>query len=81
MPEHFKNICSAIDQLPPDLDFDVPPLSEATGLSQHLGDLMSEAGSASEPVEPDIQSSNAWQQGGTPGTSFTVPEGGKRRKA
>ncbi|KAL2131237.1 hypothetical protein VTI74DRAFT_5388 [Chaetomium olivicolor] len=31
MPEHFKNICSAIDQLPSDLDFDVPPLSEATG--------------------------------------------------
>ncbi|AEO58603.1 hypothetical protein MYCTH_2306056 [Thermothelomyces thermophilus ATCC 42464] len=26
MPEHFKNICSAIDQLPSDLDFDVPPL-------------------------------------------------------
>ncbi|KAL2257751.1 hypothetical protein VTK26DRAFT_9221 [Humicola hyalothermophila] len=33
MPEHFKNICSAIDQLPADLDFDVLPLSEATGLS------------------------------------------------
>lgn len=29
MPAHFKNICSAIDQLPPDLAFDVPPLSEA----------------------------------------------------
>ncbi|KAK4101193.1 hypothetical protein N658DRAFT_426065 [Parathielavia hyrcaniae] len=33
MPAHFKNICSAIDQLPSDLNFDVPPLSEATGLS------------------------------------------------
>ncbi|KAK4675070.1 hypothetical protein QC764_501610 [Podospora pseudoanserina] len=26
MPAHFKNICSAIDQLPWNLDFDVPPL-------------------------------------------------------
>jgi hypothetical protein len=40
MPKHFENICSAIDQLPSDLDFDVPPLSEATGLSQGLGNLM-----------------------------------------
>lgn len=33
MPKHFENVCSAIDQLPSDLDFDVPPLSKATGLS------------------------------------------------
>ena len=30
MPAHFKSICSVIDQLPSDLDFNVPPLSEAT---------------------------------------------------
>ncbi|KJZ68642.1 hypothetical protein HIM_11972 [Hirsutella minnesotensis 3608] len=35
MPEHFKKICSAIDQLPSDLDFNVPALAE-TGLSQSL---------------------------------------------
>ncbi|KAK3693110.1 hypothetical protein B0T22DRAFT_525606 [Podospora appendiculata] len=29
MPKHFEDICSAIDQLPTELDFDVPPLSEA----------------------------------------------------
>ncbi|TFB05314.1 hypothetical protein CCMA1212_003293 [Trichoderma ghanense] len=34
MPAHFEGICSAIDQLPSDLDFDVPSLSKATGLSQ-----------------------------------------------
>ncbi len=34
---------------------------EATGLSQDLGNLMSEAGSASEPVERDSRSSNAGQ--------------------
>ncbi|KAL8383534.1 hypothetical protein RB595_010642 [Gaeumannomyces hyphopodioides] len=70
MPTHFKNICSAIDQLPSDLDFDVPPLSETTGLSQGLGSLMqSDAGSVSGPVEQDVQSSNAEQQGLTPDTS------------
>ncbi|AEO56307.1 hypothetical protein MYCTH_2301073 [Thermothelomyces thermophilus ATCC 42464] len=76
MPEHFKNICSAIDQLPLELDVDAPPLSDTTtGLSQDLGGLMqSDAGSVSQ----DSQSSNARQQGRTPDTSFTVP--GKRRK-
>ncbi|KAL2264414.1 hypothetical protein VTK26DRAFT_3301 [Humicola hyalothermophila] len=33
MPEHFKKICSAIDQLPSNLGSDNPPLSEATGPS------------------------------------------------
>ncbi|KAK5651291.1 hypothetical protein OQA88_12635 [Cercophora sp. LCS_1] len=56
MPIHFKNICSAIDQLPSDLDFDAPPLSEATGLSQDLGNLLrSDAGSASSPIGHDNQ--------------------------
>ncbi|KAK3357249.1 hypothetical protein B0T25DRAFT_151590 [Lasiosphaeria hispida] len=81
MPAHFKNVCSAIDQLPSNLDFDVPPLSEATGLSQDLGNLMqSNAGSVSVPVEQDSQSSNAEQQGVTPDTSFTGPGPVKRRK-
>ncbi|KAG5804260.1 hypothetical protein H9Q74_001692 [Fusarium xylarioides] len=35
MPAHFKKICSAINQLPANLDFDVPSLPE-TGLSQDL---------------------------------------------
>ena len=75
MPAHFKNICSAIDQLPSDLNFDVPPLSEATGLSQDLGNLMqSDASCASVPDERGSQSSNAEQQGVTPGTSFSEPK-------
>ncbi|KAK0655483.1 hypothetical protein B0T16DRAFT_341669 [Cercophora newfieldiana] len=72
MPAHFKNICSAIDQLPSDLNFDIPPLSEATGLSQDLGNLMQ-----SVPDERGSQSSNAEQQAVTSGTSFSEP---KRRK-
>ncbi|KAK3339427.1 hypothetical protein B0H65DRAFT_591700 [Neurospora tetraspora] len=78
MPKHFENICSAINQLPSELNFDVPPLSEATGLSQDLGTLMqSDASCASLPDEGGSQSSNAGQQAVTPGTSFSGP---KRRK-
>jgi hypothetical protein len=72
MPEHFKNICSAIDQLPSNLDFDVPPLPEATGLSQDLGSLMQSNASS------DSQLSNAERQSVASDTSFTVPGGGKR---
>jgi hypothetical protein len=88
MPAHFKNICSAIDQLPSNLG--VPPLSEATGLSeaaglseatglsQDLGNLMQpDASCASMPGERGSQLSNAEEQALTPDTSFS---GAKRRK-
>ncbi|KAK3399360.1 hypothetical protein B0T20DRAFT_409922 [Sordaria brevicollis] len=80
MPKHFENLCSAIDQLPSDLNFDVPPLSEAASsrLSQDLGHLMhSNASCASLAGERGSQSSDAGQQAATPGTSFSRP---KRRK-
>jgi hypothetical protein len=34
MPNHFKRLCSVMDELPSDPDFNVPPLSEGTGHSQ-----------------------------------------------
>lgn len=78
MPKHCEYIYSAINQLPSELDFDVPPLSEAARLSQDLGNLMqSDASCASLPDERGSQSSNAGQQAVTPGTSFSEP---KRRK-
>ncbi|KAH0494640.1 hypothetical protein TgHK011_001255 [Trichoderma gracile] len=79
MPAHFESICSAIDQLPSDLDFDVPPLSIATGLSQDLGNsLQSDASCASMPDERSSRSSNGEQQAVIPGTSFSRVA--KRRK-
>ncbi|KAF2187895.1 hypothetical protein K469DRAFT_724986 [Zopfia rhizophila CBS 207.26] len=36
MPTHFKRLCSAIDDLPLELDFDVRPLLQGSGLSQGL---------------------------------------------
>ena len=81
MPSHFKNICSAIDQLPPSVDFDVPAPSETTGLSQDVGNLMqSDTDSASVLAEGDSQLSNAEQHTTSPDTSFTRPEVVKRRK-
>ncbi|OTA01259.1 hypothetical protein A9Z42_0015710 [Trichoderma parareesei] len=79
MPAHFESICSAIDQLPSGLNFDVPPLSEATGLSQDLGNLLqSDASCASMPDGWDSQSSNGEQQAVTPDTSSSGVA--KRRK-
>lgn len=79
MPTHFKRICSAIDQLPSELNFDILSQPE-TGLSQDLESLMQSVGSASLPIDQDSQSSNVGQgQVATPGTSFTVPQVKKRR--
>lgn len=52
MPLHFKMICSAIDQLPSDIDFGVDPLPEA-GLSAATSS-QSPLGSTEQPlVTPD----------------------------
>ncbi|GAP91804.1 putative unnamed protein product [Rosellinia necatrix] len=59
MPTHFKMICSAIDQLPSNLDFDVASLSK-TGHSQHLSQHLSrsDADSVLLSVERDNRSNN-----------------------
>ncbi|KAI0407507.1 hypothetical protein F4802DRAFT_554132 [Xylaria palmicola] len=81
MPDHFERICSAIDQLPSKVDFDIQTLSESTGLSQGLENLAaSEADSASLLVDEDGQSNKAGQVA-TPGTSFSKPGPAKRRKS
>ena len=65
MPTHFKRICSVIDKLPPDINFEVSKLqfSEGSGLSQPLeGQSLaqnSNADSASKMGKDDSQSSLA----------------------
>ncbi|KAH8725622.1 hypothetical protein GQ44DRAFT_749417 [Phaeosphaeriaceae sp. PMI808] len=72
MPSHFERLCSAADQIPADLDFSVPQLSQSFGLSQDL-----ERHHLSGSSQPDSQSQGNSQQntGGardtTPDTSFT----------
>ncbi|PNP49477.1 hypothetical protein THARTR1_09799 [Trichoderma harzianum] len=71
MPKHFKRICSAIDQLPSDLNFNVPALSESTGLSQRLDSLArSEADLA--PTNANNQFHEAGQMNSL-ATSFSEP--------
>ncbi|KAF2258002.1 hypothetical protein CC78DRAFT_505403 [Lojkania enalia] len=71
MPNHFKRLCSVIDQLPPELDFDVAPLPQDSGLSQDLEShhlSRSFAGSASQTGNDESRSGDG---GITPNTSFT----------
>ncbi|KAK3503320.1 hypothetical protein B0T13DRAFT_493149 [Neurospora crassa] len=79
VPDHFKRICSAIDQLlVPDSGVSSP--SEATGLSQNLGHLMQ---SEQPMVTPSQDVGNALQSEqptATPDTSRTRPTAAKRRK-
>ncbi|KAF2005398.1 hypothetical protein P154DRAFT_571121 [Amniculicola lignicola CBS 123094] len=79
MPSHFKRLCSAIDQIPADLDFSVPQLSQSFGLSQDL-----ERHHLSGSSQPDSQSQELSQpstdgaRGTTPNTSFTGRGASKR---
>jgi hypothetical protein len=82
MPTHLKRICSVIDELPPDLDFEVSRQSEPgeSGLSQgleshHLSGQTSH--DAASPEEADSQSSRVGSQDVTLDTSLSQrTEGG-----
>ncbi|KAH6699914.1 hypothetical protein BKA61DRAFT_562017 [Leptodontidium sp. MPI-SDFR-AT-0119] len=76
MPTHLKRICSVIDDLPPDLDFEVSEQSEPgeSGLSQgleshHLSDQTSH--DAASLDEADSQSSRVSSRDVTPDTSLS----------
>ena len=80
MPTHFKRICSVVDELPSDINFELSQQSElefpeASGLSQELhGQHLSQqpiAESASLLEEHDSQSSIVDLQGSTPNTSVS----------
>ena len=69
MPLHIKRICSAIDGLPPGIDFD---LSQSASFSQ--SGLLSSQQSNAESIfmgEDDSQSSLMGSQEVIPNTSFT----------
>ncbi|KAK0302016.1 hypothetical protein LTR82_018030 [Friedmanniomyces endolithicus] len=82
MPKHFERICSAIDEFPPEVNFDMTPQSElhfteGSGLSQDLETYslaQSSAGSGSAQAQADNQSSVVDTQDITPNTSLV--EGG-----
>jgi hypothetical protein len=76
MPDHFKRICSVIDTLPPDINFEVSQQSDLRecGLSQgleshHLSDQPSYDAVTLE--EADSQSSHVGSRDVTPDTSLS----------
>jgi hypothetical protein len=95
MPMHLKRICSAIDQLPPDVDFEVSRGSElqftdASGLSKELGSLLSgpsNVESASRASEDDSELAPILPRTDTPDTSLSqgkdqaAPKRPKRKHA
>ncbi|KAK3670755.1 hypothetical protein LTR78_009327 [Recurvomyces mirabilis] len=82
MPEHFKRICSAIDQIPANISFSVSQSEsnhpgQTSGLSQDLGAhsiVASSAGSASIQAQGDSQSSTDQDLIATPSASLTGRE-------
>lgn len=83
MPTHLKRLCSIIDNLPADLDFEVSKLGES-GLSQgleshHLSDQSSHD-AASMLEEADRQSSRVGSRDVTPDTSLSQRIDGKAFK-
>lgn len=86
VPTHLERICSVIDQLPPNINFEVSQGSElqyteASGLSQELGDLRSEQSNvecASRTSQGDSELAPNISQTVTPETSVSQ---GKERAA
>jgi hypothetical protein len=79
VPSHFKRICSAIDQIPVDLDFSVPQLSQSFGLSEDLQRRnLSGSSQPSSQSREHSQHSTGDARDTTPNTSFTARGGSKR---
>lgn len=76
MPTHLKRICSAVDQLPSSLDFEVPQWSavqseEATPLSQGTGSPLSESQDADPALQEHDELGSNVPQTTTPATSIS----------
>ena len=71
MPEHFKRICSAIDAIPPDINFEVSELPDSPQLGQDPQRSLDLEGQSSQSSLTDSQSGFAGSQDATPTTSFT----------
>ncbi|MCJ1433700.1 hypothetical protein MMC27_003064 [Xylographa pallens] len=73
MPLHLKRICTAIDDLPPDVNFDLS-VANSVAPSERQSSQQSNVDDAWIPEGGDSQSSLASAQDVTPTTSFTIHE-------
>jgi hypothetical protein len=74
MPTHFKRICSVIDELPPNINFEVSELqSERSGLSQVFEDhsLSQQSNPDSAPLAGKDDSQSSLAGSSTPNTSLS----------
>jgi hypothetical protein len=75
MPTHFERICSVIDELPPDINFEVfePRPSEASGLSQVFEDqsLLQQSNVDTASLEGNEDSQSSLAGSITPNTSLS----------
>jgi len=68
MPTHLKRICSAIDEIPPDIDFG---LSQSASFAEGLELQNSQESNAESISELEVNGSLVGSQDNTPNTSFT----------
>lgn len=88
MPMHFKQICSAIDQIPADISFSISQSEfcfpeTSSGLSQDFSVYsiaQSSVGSTSTHTQDDTQSSIRREPVATPGSSVTNGESKKQSR-
>ncbi len=71
MPAQLKRISSAIDELPPDIDFSLSQSASFSHLSELQGSQQSTAESTPQPEEDDSQSSLVGSRDVTPNTSLS----------
>ena len=80
--KHLARICSIIDRLPLDIDFEVSSLSETSGLSQELTNryLSQRLREPESSSEGPTSRSESTKLDATPITSFTNPNTSKEPK-
>lgn len=84
MPTHLKRLCSAIDDLPSGVSFDVPSLQQDSGLPQDLSSHHHSESLMGSVVHTEDDRSHSGTMVITPGTSFIeqgVSKKQKRKKA
>lgn len=71
MPTHFERLCSAIDDLPPGVNFEVSPLQQDSGLSQDVESHHLSGSFIGSVVRTEDENSQPGTEVTTPDTSFT----------
>lgn len=80
MPTHFERLCSAIEDLPSGVNFDVPPLQQDSGLSQDLESHHLSESFTGSVAQTGVDDSQSGTRITTPDTSSTQQGASKRQR-